>query len=148
MDRLANILSTHRTVGIDTPIFIYHFERHPGYLPLTSRILSAVAEGNLAATTSVVTIMEITVRPLRLHRPDVADEYEILLLNFPNLSVHDITPTVARRAAEVRARHNVKPADAIQVAACLEAGATLFITNDRDLRVAPDMEVLCLQDML
>ena len=147
MDRLARILTGHHTVGLDTLIFIYHVEQHPDYLLYTQRILSLVAEGQLAAVTSVVTLMEIMVHPLRMHRPDVADEYEILLLNFPNLTVQDITPAVARRAAALRARHNVKPADALQAAACAEAGATLFITNDQRLHIGPALPVLCLDDL-
>jgi predicted nucleic acid-binding protein len=148
VDRLASILSEHQLVGLDTPIFIYHFERHPVYLPFTQRILDSVVEGRLAAVTSVVTLMELTVQPLRVHLPEVADEYEVLLLNFPNLAVHAITTAVARRAADLRARHHLKPADALQVATCLEAGATLFITNDRELRSVTDMHVLYLQDLV
>lgn len=147
MDRLARILTGHHTVGLDTPIFIYHVERHPDYLPYTQQILSLVAEGQLAAVTSVVTLMEMVVHPLRMRRPDIADEYEILLLNFPNLTTQGITPAVARRAAALRARYNIRPADALQAAACGEAGATLFITNDRRLHMGPALPVLCLNDL-
>ena len=146
MDRHAAILSEHRIVGLDTPIFIYHFERHPLYFPRAHCILEEIAQGRLDAVTSVVTLMEITVQPLSLGRPDIADEYEILLLSFPHLSVQDITVAIARRAADLRARHRLKPADALQVATCLDAGATLFVTNDRDLRTLSDVSVLYLQD--
>ncbi len=147
MERIASVLTKHRIIGIDTPVFIYHFERHPLYHPLTQSILSSVARGDLMAVTSVLTIMEITVQPLRLHRPEVADEYEVLLLNFPNLMVCNITASIVRLAASLRARLRYEPADALQVATCLDAEATLFITNDRQLRSTPDVEVLYLNDV-
>ncbi len=147
MDRLDAVLSEHERIGLDTSVFIYHFEAHPTYLPLTRRVLDAVSQGRLTAVTSVVTVMEIAVRPLQLRRPEVADEYEILLLHFPHLDVLDVTVSVARRAAELRAAHRLKPADALQVATCLDAGATLFVTNDRAVHAIPDLSVLLLADL-
>jgi predicted nucleic acid-binding protein len=84
--------------------------------------------------TSVVTIMELTVRPWQLQKPAIAREYEARLAHFPNLRVVDITRGVARRAALLRAHHGVRPADALQAAAALTHHATLFVTNDIHLR--------------
>jgi predicted nucleic acid-binding protein len=92
--------------------------------------------------------MEVAVRPLQLGRPDIADEYEILLANYPHLLISDIARSITRRAAALRATHRLKPADAVQVAACIEHGATAFVTNDRDLRRLTEIDVLILGDFL
>ena len=46
--------------------------------------------------TSVLTLMEIAVKPLQLGRSDVAEEYEVLLANYPNLAVAAIDRPIAR----------------------------------------------------
>jgi predicted nucleic acid-binding protein len=53
-----------------------------------------------------------------------------------------------RCAAELRASYRLRPADALQVAACLVYGATAFLTNDRDLRRIGDLQVLLLEDFV
>ena len=90
--------------------------------------------------------MEIAVKPLQLDRRDVAGEYEILLANYPNLRVMDIDREVAREAAALRAAYRVRPTDGVQIAACIVAGATAFVTNDRDLRRIRELDVLLLAD--
>ena len=51
-----------------------------------------------------------------------------------------------RRAAELRAMHRLSAPDALQVAACLQHGATAFLTNDRKLRRVVEVEGLLLSE--
>ena len=147
--RLTASLQAHEIIGLDTSIFIYHFEAHPRYLPLTTLALSGVAQGDQQGVTSVITLMELTVRPHQLGRPAVAQHYEALLSHFPNLLLADVDRSVARRAAALRARYRVRPADALQVAASLVHHATAFLTNDRGLaRLNPLLDVILLDDFL
>jgi predicted nucleic acid-binding protein len=93
--------------------------------------------------------MEITVRPWQLGRESAAREYEAILVHFPNLSVVDVDRNVARAAAQLRAKYNVSPPDALQVAASLSFGAKAFLTNDRRLsRLQELIDVLVLDDFL
>jgi predicted nucleic acid-binding protein len=149
MATLEQRLKAHTLIGLDTAIFIYHFEANVRYLALTSLILSGVHAGVQNAITSVITLMEITVHPWRLQSANIAREYEVLLANFPNLMLVDITRDIARRAAQLRADFNLRPADALQVATAVNLGATLFITNDRQhRRLMPLVEVAILEDHL
>jgi predicted nucleic acid-binding protein len=148
MELLRDGLARHAVIGLDTSIFIYHLEAHPRYQPFTRELLTGVQAGRQTAVTSTVMIMELTVRPWQLGRPAVAREYEALLVHFPNLTLADITRGVARRAAQLRARYNVRPADALQVATALLHEATAFVTNDRRLtRLATELEVIVLEDL-
>jgi len=149
LGRLTARLQAHDVIGLDTSIFIYHFEAHPRYLPLTTAALTSIAQGERGAVTSVITLMELTVRPHQLERPVVARHYEALLTHFPNLLLVDVDRAVARRAAALRARYRVRPADALQVAASLVHHATAFLTNDRRLaRLSPLLDVILLDDFL
>jgi predicted nucleic acid-binding protein len=149
VERLVERLTNHQVIGLDTSVFIYHFEAHPRYQALTRVLLDAVQAGRPAAVTSTVTVMELTVRPWQLGRPAVAREYEALLVHFPHLMLADVTRAVARRAAQLRARYRIRPADALQVASGLCHGATAFVTNDRQLaRLAPELDVIVLDDVV
>lgn len=144
---LAERLAAHQIIGLDTSIFIYHFEAHSRYLPLTWHILDDVAAGRRNGVVSTVTLMELTVHPWRTGRPDVARHYEALLVNFPNLKLIDVTREIARQAAQLRAKYNVRPADALLVATALLNEATVWVSNDRKLKqVEPEIEVVLLDD--
>lgn len=146
MDRFRQRLAEHALIGLDTSVFIYHLEAHPRYQPLTQELLAGVQAGRQKAVTSVITVMELTVHPWQLGRSAVAQEYEALLVHFPNLVLADVTRAVARRAAQLRARYNVRPADALQAATALAGQATAFVTNDHKLtRLAPELDILILE---
>jgi predicted nucleic acid-binding protein len=145
---LPQRLKSYACIGLDTPIFIYHLEANPAYLPVTQAIFSRVASGQQQAVTSVITPMELNVRPLQLGREDIARKYEALLVNYPHLQIVDIDRAIVRQAARLRVSHRLRPADALQVAAALLHGAQVFITNDRQLtRLQPLIEVIILDDL-
>jgi len=143
IERLIRQLQPHAIVGLDTSIFIYHLEAHPRYLPLTTAALARIQQGRQQGVTSTITLMELTVRPWQMGRGAVAHHYEALLASFPNLRLVDVDREVARKAAQLRARYPVRPADALQVAAALTHGASGFLTNDHRLsRLEPVIAVI------
>ena len=149
MDELSKRLAKAKVIGLDTPIFIYFLEDHPRYGPLAQITINGIEKGKWQGVTSTITLMEITVRPWQLGREAAAREYEAVLVHFPNLSVVDVDRNVARAAAQLRAKYNVSPPDALQVAASLSFGAKAFLTNDRRLSKLQDLiDVLVLDDFV
>ncbi|MCC6299734.1 MAG: PIN domain-containing protein [Anaerolineales bacterium] len=149
MDELGKRLATAKLVGLDTPTFIYFLEDNQRYSSLAQIIFAGIEKGKWQGVTSTITLMEVTVRPWQLGRELAAREYEAVLAHFPNLSVVDVDRNVARAAAQLRAKYNVSPPDALQVAASLSFGAKAFITNDRRLsRLAELIDVLVLDDFV
>ncbi len=93
--------------------------------------------------------MEITVHPWQLGREALAREYEAVLVHFPNLSVVNVDRDIARAAAQLRAKYNVSPPGALQVAASLSFGAKAFLINDRRLfKLQELMDVIVLDDFV
>jgi len=45
MGRLTERIRSFSVIGLDTAIFIYHFEENPTYLPLTRELLSSIEMG-------------------------------------------------------------------------------------------------------
>jgi predicted nucleic acid-binding protein len=149
MDRLIQKLKKLEVVGIDTPLFIYHLEANKKYSNFTQKSFSSMENGNWHGVTSIITLMEINVHPWRVGREDIARKYETLLMNFPNLEIVDIDRDIARVAAQLRARFEIRPPDALQVASCLVVGARGFLTNDRRLSGLQSLaEIIVLDDYL
>ena len=146
MAELARALRSHQRMGLDTSVFIYHIEGTSRYAEPAGVVFDELAQGARDGVTSVLTLMELVVRPLQLGRADIADEYETLVANYPNLVIANIDRATARRAAELRAVYRLRSPDALQVAACLQGGADIFLTNDRDLRRVKEIEVVLLED--
>lgn len=149
MGRLTEKLKSLSVIGLDTAIFIYHFEEHPIYLPLTHELLSGIEVGEWGGVTSTITLMEIIIKPLALGRQDIARKYESLLINFPNLAIVDLDRDVIRQAARLRAEYRIRPPDALQASVSLLHGADVFITNDRLLeRLQERLDVIILDDFI
>ncbi|MCO5193168.1 MAG: type II toxin-antitoxin system VapC family toxin [Anaerolineae bacterium] len=149
MESFERRLAAYQLVGIDTSIFIYQFERHPRYHVLTTALLNRFQSGLQHAVVSTIALMELTVHPWREGRADLARQYEALLLHFPNLDLVDVTRDVARQAAQLRARYQVRPADALHVATAIVYDAEAYITNDLKLaRVANHIPIVLLDDFI
>jgi len=55
---------------------------------------------------------------------------------------------MADKAARLIAEHDLRAADALQVAAALAAGASGFISSDLALRRINDLEILVLEELI
>ena len=145
---MRKLIGAHKSVALDTPIWIYHFEAHPDYLPLTTKILNAVGRGKCQAVVSELCLLEILVRPLQLGLNDVADEYETLLTHFPYVQLAPVSRPVLLKAAALGAYHHIRTPDAIILATAITSGATRVITNDERWKKVEEIDVLCLSDLL
>lgn len=148
MDRIGPLLARHHVVGFDTSVFIYVLEGRSPYTDISSDILRFVQQGALFGVTSVVSLMELIVKPLRMNQTGVARQYERLLQHFPNFSIIEIDQGIARRAAGLRARYGLRTPDALHLAACISAGATIFVTNDAIFRRIQELQVIYLNDIV
>jgi len=144
---LASALAGHRLVALDTSVWIYYFEGSADYGEAADSVLAAVAEGRIGAVASELVLLELLVAPLKKGSQDVADEIELALLHFPNLTLAPVTRDVLLRAAEFRARYGLRTPDAIMLATAAESGATLAVTNDSAWRKVQEIEVLLLREL-
>lgn len=137
-----------KIIGLDTIVFIYHFEENQIYSPLTFSIFESLEKGNFNGITSILTLLEILVKPKRENNSILTERYKILLETFPNLQVKTLDENIADVASGLRANYNINTPDAIQVATSLEAQADIFITNDTSLKKITEIKVLLLSEML
>ncbi len=143
---MIEALRGHRLVLLDSCIWIYHLERNPDYVDLTRMLLRQVATGDCRGISSELTLLEIQMAPIRQGQDEIAGEYEILLDNFPNLTLQPVDRNVLHRAVRLRARYKLKAPDAIILATGLELGASLAVTNDKQWKRVKGIDVVCLAD--
>ena len=96
---------------------------------------------SLTLITSTITSLEVLVRPYRSQASDVVNLYYGYLVRAPFIRLIDLSPEIADRAAELRAKYNFKTPDAIQLATALAAEAKLFLSQDREFRKQKEIEV-------
>jgi len=137
-----------KIIGLDTMVFIYHFEENQLYSPLTFSIFESLEKGNFNGITSVLTLLEILVKPKKENNLLLTERYKLLFETFPNLQVKELNENIADIASSLRANYNINTPDAIQIATSLEAKADIFITNDATLKKISEIKVLLLSEML
>lgn len=143
---LGQLLAGHAIIGVDTAPFIYFWERHPRYFPLAEELFRYLRSPEIQGITSIITLIEACIHPERQGRQDLVETYERALLNSEQVHTLSVDGILARRAVHLRARYDIHVPDAIQIAAAVEAGASLFVTNDRRLTNVEEIEVLLLDD--
>jgi len=114
-----------KTVGLDTAPLIYFIEENPKYIEIVKLFFEEMDKGQFLVVTSIITLLEVLVHPLRINNKELAAEYRDILLNSKLVTV-EVTTAISEQAAQLRATHNIRTPDAIQISAALDAGATHF----------------------
>jgi predicted nucleic acid-binding protein len=109
-------LDNVRSLCIETAPFIYFVERNPVYLDRIRDIFRRVHRGEFQVMTSVITLTEVLVMPIRLGQADYEREYREMLLNTDHILTVPVSAAIAEHAAHIRAQHNLRTPDAIHIA--------------------------------
>ncbi len=147
-NKCRDFLSNYSVMGIDTMIFIYHFEGNNEYIPFTRALFGLVEDGVIEGKTSVITRLEILVAPERRNNKLMVDRYKMVLERFPHLEVVSVDAQVTDLAAIIRAKYRVRAPDAIQLATAILKGVQAFVTNDESLKRVREIEVLNIKDIV
>jgi predicted nucleic acid-binding protein len=134
-------------LGLDTAPIIYLVEDNPLYIDRILTIFRRLADGQIVGITSVITLCEVLIHPLRHGNNQLEQEYRRVLLGSDDLRIRSVGPGVARHAADLRARYSLRLPDALQVATALRAGCQAFLTNDAGFRRVAELRVLLLDEL-
>lgn len=118
----------------DTNLFIYQIEASPIWEPKVSALVAYQEAQRITIMTSALTVGEVLVKPTKDSRNDLILAYENV---FADIECVPIGLDVARQFAYLRANHDLKSPDALQLACALIGGADAFITNDDRLARLP-----------
>ena len=117
---------------LDTNIVIYVVEGNPAFAPKAVLRLAAAQSAGDSFMVSDLTRMECLVGPLKTNNTAVVASFQAFFAR-SDVRVVAITGAVCDRAARIRATHNFKAMDALELAAAVEHGAGIFLTADARL---------------
>jgi predicted nucleic acid-binding protein len=145
--KLPTALRGIRQLAFDTAPLIYFVERHPSYFDRMLFIMRYVDRGLIAGVSSTMALTEVLVQPLRAGDNVLTERYEAILSNSQDFRLEPITTMVARHAADLRARYNLRTPDALHIATAIAAGCDAFLTNDVGVKRVAEIAILVLDEL-
>lgn len=127
-------------VYLDSVLCIYAVEGAPSFQARARARLAALKTAGDQPAISDLTWLECRVKPIRLGDAVTLAEMEAFLTGSDVVRA-SLPTAVYERACRIRAVHNYKLADALHLAAAVESGCGLFLTNDYRLSSFPDIAV-------
>ena len=123
-----------KKVFLDTAPLIYFLDEDVNFGEKVQGILESVLGADKKIISSVITCDEYLVFPFRTGNQEKIDVF----FEFTRDCGIDLTPIsveIATKAASIRAKYEYfKPMDALQLAAAIETGCDVFLTNDKQLK--------------
>lgn len=127
--KLDQILAYSR-IGLDTNLFIYTLENNPDFEKAIS-LFKQIPRSKSLFFTSVLTFMEFSVLPYRDDKVEIIANLLDYIDQQKKIVVVDIDKEIALRAAQLRAKYNLKTPDALHLATVVCRGCQIFVTADR-----------------
>lgn len=141
----AKLFKNNPVIYIDTNVYLYSLNSNNCF-PDALQLLKEVAKRNIRAVTSALTLTEVLVHPFRLADRSLVAAHEEFVRGNGKIAVVAITDRIAKRAAEIRATHNLKTPDAIHLATAVDKKCQLFFTADKDFvkKMHSEIEIVVL----
>jgi predicted nucleic acid-binding protein len=134
-------------LAFDTTPLIYFIERNPKYIALMRPIMRRVASSKPIGIASYLVLAEVLVHPIKTGNAILTQQYENVLVKSRDFQLIPIGEAVSKKAAELRAKYNLKTPDALHVASALVAGCDAFLTNDSGIKRVTEITVLILDEL-
>ena len=137
-----------KTVGMDTAPLICFIEENPAYIEIVDPFFEAVERNEFTVVTSIVTLLEVLVHPVRAGDTKLAQRYRDLLFHSKGLTTISLTQEIAEEAARLRGTYRkIRTPDAIHIATAINANASFFLTNDMSLPSLSNLKILQLDEL-
>ena len=140
-------LNDAQRIYFDTAPLIYWVEAHPDYIAKMDQIIDAIEASPLQAFTSVITLTELIVQPLKISNTALAQESRDVLVSSNQFTLVTVTEDIAITAGEIRARYAFRTPDAIHVATAIATGCDTILTNDAAMKRVTDLNVVYMNDL-
>jgi predicted nucleic acid-binding protein len=127
-------------VYLDSVILVYYLDHVGDFQTRAATRLSALRVAGDGIAVSDLVRMECRVDPIRKGDNVRLARFDGFLVH-PDVEIVPINTAVFDRATQIRASHNYKAVDSINLAAAIEGGCDEFLTNDLQLSGFPDLTV-------
>jgi predicted nucleic acid-binding protein len=126
---------------LDTNVVISVVEAVGRLAETQTRFIAGIDGTSIAALTSELTLAECLVKPFADKNAAAVEAYLLFLNGRRNLPVVPINRHILTVAARLRTELGVKLPDAIHIATAEAAECTVFLTNDRGIRLPEGMKL-------
>jgi predicted nucleic acid-binding protein len=126
---------------LDTNVVISVVEAAGHLAETQTRFIAGIDGESIAALTSELTLAECLVKPFADKNAAAVEAYLLFLNGRRNLPVVPINRHILIVAARLRTELGVKLPDAIHIATAEAAECTVFLTNDRGIRLPGEMKL-------
>ena len=135
-------------IFLDTNALIYLIENHPDFAPKISPIFNQIFHDQLQSVTSIITVTEVLVNPIKQKNQSLIERYLNLFTNLPSLKVVEPNFQTAIDAAYIKAKYGFPLPDCYQLSLALEHNCTSFLTNDSRLKAfAEGLEIIIISQL-
>ena len=132
IERLERALPEGERLLLDTTVLGAFLDATEAAHPVAKTVIEdLVRTGRNPAVVSMVTVMEILVRPLRASPPR-HNTVLAFLRSHPNLELAELDIQMAQDAAMLRVEHGLRPPDALVIGTGLACQVGHLVTNDGD----------------
>ena len=132
---------------LDTNVVISVVEGVGRLAETQTRFISGIDGATIAALTSELTLAECLVNPFADRNAAAVEAYLLFLNGRRNFPVLPITRDILTVAARLRTELGTKLPDAIHIATAEAAECSVFLTNDRGIRLPEAMKLKLWNDM-
>ena len=138
-------MTEYKTIFLDTAPVIYALENVEHYGPIVISFLEHYEQS--AYFSSVITVAEYFPHPFRQpNKQELIGEFDSFV-DLLGITILEVDRKTAERAASIRAAYpGIKGMDSLQLAAAINSGCDLFLTNDRQLRQVKEINCLTLDE--
>jgi predicted nucleic acid-binding protein len=134
-----------KRVYFDANIFIYLMEGYPSFENSLRDIRDSIFNSESSICTSELTLCEVLVPAFRANNTGLLSLYRQFIEESGAFELIATNRETYVRASLLRAQIGLRTPDAIHMASAIESDCTVFLTNDRQLKVPKGMEILRLE---
>lgn len=147
MNQIHMELLNVQRLYVDSSPLIYFVEENSVYLEKMRQIVRKIDETDLVANSSVLTLAEVLVMPLRQGAQRLVRAYKEILVEGDDYELVVWAPEIAVSAADIRARYGLGTPDSLHVASAVATHCDAMLTNDRDMKRVRELPILLLDDL-
>ncbi|MBI2008601.1 type II toxin-antitoxin system VapC family toxin [Candidatus Amesbacteria bacterium] len=134
-------------IFLDTAPIIYFVEENSVFGETSKKILSALMHQQAALHSSHLTLSEVLIKPIKTQNSALITKYSSFFQDLPNFRFSFFDRSTAILTAQIRAKYDFRLADSANLALAVESGCKTFLTNDRNLKPFPDINITLLSEL-
>lgn len=144
--KIETVLKSIHRIFLDSAPIIYYVEINPNYFSIIDEVFNYIELHSIHVVTSPITLAECLILPIRQNNISGQQQFIDILTSQDIIDLVEINSEVAKKAAELRVKYNLKLPDALQIAVAIQSKCEAFLTNDLQLKRVSELSMLVVSE--